>query len=60
MTDILIPWNTKKISNPGWNELCANVVERFGLPGDMLLRYVPTGCVFHLKMNKTDLCVKYF
>jgi len=28
---ILVPW--KQPSTP-WNEICAGVVERFGLPGD--------------------------
>lgn len=31
MNDILIPWRNQ--SNLLWNELCAKVVERFGLPG---------------------------
>lgn len=30
---IEIPWRHGD-GIPGWNELCAKVVERFGLPGD--------------------------
>ena len=48
MTDVLIPWNPKKISNPGWNELCANVVEKFGLPGD---KYVTEVCADWMRFS---------
>jgi hypothetical protein len=32
MNNVYIPW--KKQSDQYWNELCARVVEHFGLPGD--------------------------
>ena len=33
MNVIQIPWESHQ-SNTWWNEICANVVEKFGLPGD--------------------------
>ncbi len=32
MTKISVPWRNQ--SNNYWNETCANILERFGLPGD--------------------------
>lgn len=32
MTKISVPW--KNQSNIQWNEICANIVEHFGLPGN--------------------------
>lgn len=32
MTEIRVPW--KNQSNVWWNETCARILERFGLPGD--------------------------
>lgn len=32
MNEILVPWENQ--SNVWWNEICAKVIERFGLPGD--------------------------
>ncbi len=32
MTEISISW--KNQGNTWWNEICANIVEHFGLPGD--------------------------
>lgn len=32
MNEILVPWEQQ--SNTWWNEICAKVVEHFGLPGD--------------------------
>jgi hypothetical protein len=32
MNEILVPWENQ--SNIWWNEVCAKVIEQFGLPGD--------------------------
>jgi hypothetical protein len=32
VNEILVPWEQQ--SNTWWNEICAKVVEHFGLPGD--------------------------
>lgn len=48
MTEVMIHWNPKKLNHVGWNELCASIVERFGLPGD---RYVTEVCEHWMKFN---------
>ena len=34
MNEVYIPWVKVKDKDPNWNEICATVVEKFGLPGD--------------------------
>lgn len=34
MVTVHIPWNEKLNSMPKWNQICASIVEKFGLPGD--------------------------
>lgn len=33
MTEICIPWKNDQ-DNPWWNNICADIVNHFGLPGD--------------------------
>ncbi len=44
MTEISVPWEQQ--SNIWWNEVCAKVVEQFGLPGD---RYTSHPSENHMK-----------
>ncbi len=44
MTEISVPWEHQ--SNIWWNEVCAKVVEQFGLPGD---RYTSHPSENHMK-----------
>ena len=37
MNKVTVPWESQ--SNVWWNEICANIVEHFGLPGG---KYVTT------------------
>lgn len=48
MTEVTIPWNPKKLDQLGWNEICASIIEKFGLPGD---RYVTEVCENWMKFN---------
>jgi hypothetical protein len=53
---IVVPWNNQH--NTFWNEMCADVVEVFGLPGQRFM-YHPTvdQMVFAFKSEKDlDLC----
>lgn len=34
MSIVYIPWKRVREQDPNWSEICAKVVERFGLPGD--------------------------
>lgn len=34
MIKIHIPWSSKTNSLTLWNDICANIVEHFGLPGE--------------------------
>jgi hypothetical protein len=34
VNEVYIPWKKVRDRDPEWNEICAKVVERFGLPGD--------------------------
>lgn len=39
MTEVCVPWKGYQ-SNTWWNEICANIVDHFGLPGDKYLTEV--------------------
>ena len=34
---VRVPWRTDFNSDTEWNELCAQVIEKFGLPGDKFM-----------------------
>jgi hypothetical protein len=53
---IRIPWETQK--EYWWNELCADVMEVFGLPGDRYTSHpTPDYMDFHFKSDKdVELC----
>ncbi len=44
MTEITVPWEQQ--SNIWWTEVCAKIVEQFGLPGD---RYTSHPSENHMK-----------
>lgn len=55
--DILVDWNPKR-NSPFWSELCADIMEVFGLPGDRYFS-VPTEdyMIFTFKNKKdAELC----
>lgn len=50
---INVPWTNKIDGNPGWNVLCANVIEVFGLPGDRFVSHPkPQSMSFYFKSEK--------
>ena len=55
---IRVPWQQVGNSIPIWNELCADVLEVFGLPGDRFTSHPSTDCMdFKFKNKKdADLC----
>lgn len=55
-TVIRVPWT--KGNNYKWNELCADVVEVFGLPGNRFVSHPTMDHMdFHFKSKKdADLC----
>ncbi len=44
MNIVNVPWENQ--SNIWWNEVCAKIIEQFGLPGD---RYVSHPCEHHME-----------
>jgi len=56
VTDILweikVPWQGQK--EYWWNELCADIVEVFGLPGDRYTSHPHTNCMFFRFKSKKD------
>jgi hypothetical protein len=55
-TTIRLPWDGQ--NKYWWNEVCADVVEVFGLPGDRFTSHpTPNYMDFHFKTKKdADLC----
>ena len=54
MTEIAVPW--KNQSDTWWNETCANIIERFGLPGDRYTTEIgPDEMKFFFKDEKEAL-----
>lgn len=51
MNIITVNWNPKKIDDLRWNEICAQIVEKFGLPGN---RYVTEVCESYMKFKFED------
>ena len=48
-----IPWNKSNAEGPIWNELCANIIEVFGLPGDRYMSHpTPDNMTFYFKSEK--------
>lgn len=41
MKEIKIYWH----SSTPWNEICANIIEQFGLPGNRYVTYTTTDCL---------------
>ena len=48
MNTITVNWNPKKINQIEWNEICARIVEQFGLPGN---RYITEVCEDYMKFD---------
>lgn len=55
-TTVRIPWNGQE--NYWWNEVCADILEVFGLPGDRYTSHpTPNYMDFHFKSTKdVELC----
>ena len=55
-TTVRVPWNGQ--GNYWWNEMCADVLEVFGLPGDRFTSHpTPNFMDFHFKTKKdAELC----
>ncbi len=51
MVKIHIPWNSKNNRLSQWNDICADIVEHFGLPGD---RYVTEVTEDYMDFNFHD------
>lgn len=58
MNEILIHWKTDDTIT-SWNDLCANIVNRFGLPGDRFTTEVCTDwMIFKFKSEKDAFLCK--
>ena len=59
MHEVFIPWESVGDNHPTWNEICARVVERFGLPGGRF-HSVPSNqwMAFYFKDEKDALMCK--
>lgn len=51
MNEVCIRWRNKKQDSLWWNELCARIVEHFGLPGG---KYTTSVTENDMKFNFTD------
>lgn len=57
MTEICVPW--KSCSDTWWNEICANIVEHFGLPGGKYTTEVSADAIrFFFKDDREALMCK--
>lgn len=53
MNVIQIPWKGYQ-SNTWWNEICANIVDHFGLPGDKYTTEVSENAMKFFFSNEQD------
>jgi hypothetical protein len=55
--DITIPWETTENDRwVSWNELCADIMEVFGLPGHRYMTHTTPACMkFYFKSEKDAL-----
>ena len=49
---ILVPWDTQ--SNKWWNDVCADIITHFGLPGDRYNTHVTEDCMKFVFHNDKD------
>ncbi len=49
---VTVPWESQ--SNHWWNEICANIIEHFGLPGDKYVTEVNSECMHFSFKNEQD------
>lgn len=49
---VTVPWESQ--SNHWWNEICADIVEHFGLPGGKYITDVNTECMNFIFYDNRD------
>lgn len=52
MNTVLVPWDNQK--GHQWNETCAMVLERFGLPGDKYISHPTSASMSFVFYNNKD------
>jgi hypothetical protein len=52
MNTINVPWESQ--SNIWWNEVCAKIIEQFGLPGDRYTSHPSESCMQFIFKNDQD------
>ena len=59
MNEVYIPWKKVRDRDPEWNEICAKVVEHFGLPGGRYTSHpAEDWMVFRFKDNQDHFMCK--
>ncbi len=52
MNIVNVPWKSQ--SNVWWNEVCAKIIEQFGLPGDRYTSHPSESCMKFIFKNEQD------
>jgi hypothetical protein len=59
VNEVYIPWKKIRDRDPDWNEICAKVVERFGIPGDRYTSHpAEDWMIFEFKDEQDSLMCK--
>ena len=56
---VTVPWKSNGIEAMPWNEVCANIIEVFGLPGGRFMSHAtPDNLTFYFKSEHDALLCK--